>query len=67
MKKKLPLIIMLVVLALCVAGYFGIKDVEWEDTGNPDATTIDNSQTISEAMENTEEEVQEDLEEEKSN
>ncbi len=56
MKKKMPLIIMAVVLGLCIAGYFGIKDMEWEDTSNPNATTVDNMQTISEAIEAAEEE-----------
>ena len=59
MKKKMPLIIMVVILALCIAGYFGIKDMEWEDTTNPNATTVDNTQTISEAMEAAEEETEE--------
>lgn len=64
MKKKMPLIIMGIVLILCIAGYFGIKDKEWEDTGNPNATTADNTQTISEAMEAAEEEnVEESIEE----
>lgn len=51
MKKKIPLLMMVMVLILCIAGYLGIKDMEWEDTGNPNATTIENSQTISEAIE----------------
>lgn len=56
MKKKMPLIIMAIVLVLCIGGYLGIKDMEWEDTSNPNATTVDNTQTISEALEAEEEE-----------
>lgn len=63
MKKKMPLIIMAVVLGLCIAGYFGIKDMEWEDTSNPNATTVDNTQTIGEALEAAEENVEESSEE----
>ena len=59
MKKSMPLIIMSIALVLCIAGYFGIKDMEWEDTTNPNATTVDNTQTISEALEAEEEETEE--------
>ena len=59
MKKSMPLIIMSIALVLCIAGYFGIKDMEWEDTTNTNATTVDNTQTISEALEAAEEETEE--------
>ena len=64
MTKKLPLIIMIIVLIFCMGGYFFIRNIEWEESGNPNATTIENSQTISEATEALEETTEEEMVEE---